>query len=85
MEACLESAEWGEVDRYADTLEALTQPEPLPWCDFFIARARALAAHGRGRRGEANMGDLLRLRTEAERVGLRIALPALDAAIAAPA
>ena len=83
MDACLDSGEWDEVDRYAAALEDFTRPEPLPWCDFFIARGRALSAHGRGRGDETTIGKLRRLRDEADRVGLRMALPAIDAALAA--
>jgi class 3 adenylate cyclase/tetratricopeptide (TPR) repeat protein len=82
MEACLESEEWDEMDRYAAALEEFTRQEPLPWCDFFITRGRILAAYGRGNRTDSMMQELRRLRNEAERVELRMALPALDAALA---
>ncbi|MCH9046686.1 MAG: tetratricopeptide repeat protein, partial [SAR324 cluster bacterium] len=52
MQACLNAGEWDEVERYAAALKEYTRPEPLPWSDFYIARGRALAAHGRGERGE---------------------------------
>ena len=81
MDACLESGDWDEVDRYADALEDFTRPEPLPWCDFFIARGRALSAHGRGQGNETTMAKLRRLRDEADRVGFRMALRAIDAAL----
>ena len=67
----------------ATALEDFTGPEPLPWCDFFIARGRTLASYGRGNRDVATMQELGRLRDEAERVGLRIFLPALGTALAA--
>ena len=82
MEVTLELGEWGEAERYALALEDYTRPEPLPWSDFFIARARALAAHGRGRRDREPFEALERLRCEAERVGLRVALPAIARALA---
>jgi class 3 adenylate cyclase/tetratricopeptide (TPR) repeat protein len=82
MDAYLESKQWDEVDRYAAALEEFTRPEPVPWCDFFIARGRTLAAYGRGNRDDSTIEELRRLRSEAERVGLRRALPALDAALA---
>jgi hypothetical protein len=64
-------------------LEAFTSIEPLPRTDFFIARGRALAAFGRGNRKDAAMQELRRLSDEAERIGLKIALPALDEALKA--
>jgi hypothetical protein len=78
MEACLQSGEWDEVNRYANALEDYTCAEPLPLTDFFIARGRALAKFGRGERGDETMDELGRLRAEGERVGLKVALPALE-------
>jgi len=82
IEATLSSRAWASVERYAAMLEDFTRLEPLPWSDFFIARGRALAAFGRGRRDAALAAELERLRSDADRVGLRIALPALEAALA---
>ena len=44
MDACLESENWGGVERYGQTLWDFTRQEPLPICDFYIARGRSLAA-----------------------------------------
>ncbi len=82
MEGSLRMAEWDEVDRYAQALEDYTRPEPLPRSNFFIARGRALAAHGRGNRDQASMTELQRLHDEAEGIGLKFVLPALEAALA---
>ena len=81
IEICLEIGDWGSAERYAAALEDYTRPEPLPWSDLIIARARALAAFGRGRRDAALIDQLGRLRAEAGRIGLAIALPALDDAL----
>ena len=83
IDACLAADDWDAVLRYAAGLEQFTAPEPLPWADFFIARGRALAAYGRGQRDETTMGEIRRLFDEAERIGLKIALPALEAALGA--
>ena len=82
IEACLNVGEWDRVERYASALEEYTRPEPLAWSDFFIARGRAIAAWGVGRRDEATAAELARLRDEAEDAGLKIALPALEAVLA---
>ena len=82
METSLRMAEWDEVDRYAQALEDYTRPEPLPRSDFFIARGRALAAHGRGNRDRAIMTELQHLHDEAESIGLKFVLPALETALA---
>ncbi len=81
MEVSLRMGDWGEVERYATALEDYTRPEPLPWCDFFIARGRALAAFGSGQRNPEILAELQRLRDEANRVGLKTALPAVDEAL----
>ena len=81
MESCLQTGEWDEVDRYAQGLEAYTSAEPLPLTDFYIARGRALAAFGRGNRDNAAIQELQRIRDEAERVGLKVAILALEEAL----
>jgi len=82
MEGSLRMAQWDEVDRYAQALEDYTRPEPMPRSEFFIARGRALAAHGRGNRDQASMAELQRLHDEAESIGLKFVLPALETALA---
>ena len=82
MEAYLETQEWEDVERYAAALEEFTGAEPVPWCDFFIARGRTLVAYGRGHREDRLIEELRRLRDQAEGVGLRRALPALSMALA---
>ena len=83
MKVSLARSDWDEAERYAGALEAYTSAEPLPYTDFMIARGRALAAFGRGKRDDATMRELKRLRDEAARVGLAPTLSALDAALAA--
>ena len=81
MEISLGMATWDEVDRYAQALQDYAGAEPLRRNDFFIARGRALANHGRGNRGQATIDELQRLHEEAERNGLKLALPALKTAL----
>ncbi len=81
IQIALDDGDWDAAERYGAALEDYTRPEPLPRTDFFIARGRALAAFGRGRRDSATVGEIARLRDEAARVGLRTALAALDAAL----
>ena len=83
MEVALAERDWKGLNRFAAALEEYGLPEPLPLADFFIARGRALAKHGLGQRDAAHMTELRRLRDEADRVGFRNALPALDEALAA--
>lgn len=82
IEAALNAGAWDAAERYAAALEEYTRPEPLPWADFLIAHGRALAAWGRGERGRAAARELERLHDEAERIGLRAALPVLQQALA---
>jgi class 3 adenylate cyclase/tetratricopeptide (TPR) repeat protein len=84
VEAALRADDWAAAVRYAAALEDYTRPEPLPWADFTIARARALAAWGRGERDAAAVERLRALYDQAQRVGLRSAAGALEAALGAP-
>ena len=81
MEAVLDAEDWNEAERYAQRLDELTRQEPLAYCDFFIARARALAACGRGDCDDATIRVLQELRSEATRVGLLAAVPLLNEAL----
>jgi tetratricopeptide (TPR) repeat protein len=78
VEAYLATEDWDGVERTAAELERYTRPEPLPYAAFYIVRARALAASGRGRPDPAALD---RLRDEARRLGLLVALPAIEAAL----
>jgi tetratricopeptide (TPR) repeat protein len=82
IETALNTGEWAAAERYAAALESYTRPEPLPWADFHVARGRALAAFGGGARDDDTIAGLRRLRDAAERAGLQLMLPALQAALA---
>ena len=82
MQLALEVGDHGEVERYAAALENFARFEPLPWSDFFIARARMLAAFGQGRRDAVLTAELERLRNEGERLGLETALLNIRSALA---
>jgi hypothetical protein len=82
IDACLDAGDWDGAERFAAALEDYTSAEKLAFSDFYIARARALAAHGRRATAAAvPASELERLRDTGERLGLRVALPQIDAAI----
>jgi tetratricopeptide (TPR) repeat protein len=82
IDVCLSAGDWDGAERSAAALEDFTGSEPLPFSDFYIARARALAARGGDRSEAAALAvELERLREEGERLGLRVALPAIEMAI----
>jgi class 3 adenylate cyclase/tetratricopeptide (TPR) repeat protein len=81
IDALLITEDWDGVEKYAGALEDYSRDEPLFPTDFFVARGRALAAFGRGRRDDATVGAIQRLHDEAERVGMASTLPALDEAL----
>ena len=83
MEVCLNTGDWESVERYAAALEDYTRPEPLPWSDFFIARGRALASYGQGRRDDTLIAQLHQLSGEAHHVGLKLAARGLQDALRA--
>ncbi len=82
IQASLESGAWSEAERYASALEDYIRREPLPWTDFLVAAARALAAAGRGRPDRA---ALQACRDQAIALKDAVFLPALEAALARPA
>ena len=81
IEVSLMMKQWDRVEHYADALERYTRAESLPWTDCFIAWGRHLAAYGSGKRDDATIQELHRLWDEAERVGLKAALPRLKDAL----
>jgi len=83
IDACLDAGDPAGALRHAAELQSRTQSEPLPWSDFFIARCRALAAHGADARAAAVKAELTRLRLEGQRMGLLIAVVAIEAALRA--
>jgi MalT-like TPR region len=80
IEACLAAKDWVGVERYAAALEHSMAEEPVPMTDFLVARARAIAAAGRGQK---DVTELKRLLAEANRVGWRLVVPSLETALAA--
>jgi tetratricopeptide (TPR) repeat protein len=83
IEVAREMGQREEMLRYADALERYTAQEPLPWTGFVIARARALARYLGNDRSAGLKSDLHVLRESADRIGLRMALPGIDDALAA--
>jgi tetratricopeptide (TPR) repeat protein len=81
MEVCIQMAAWDEAERYAQALEKYMRNEPMPHSDFLIARGRALTSHGRGNQDQATMHELQRLYDEANKLGLKVSMPALEAAL----
>ena len=83
IDHALANGAWDQAERYAARLEDYTRGHPLAWPDFMIARARALAAWGRGTRSRELVTELERLRECAVQHGLALAAPQLDEALAA--
>jgi len=79
IDASLAAREWDEALRHAAALERYAAAEPLPWADFHVARARALADAGRGRPDPAALRALFDRGAALQLAG---ALSAIDAAIA---
>jgi len=81
-ESALARGEWERAARYAAALEDYVRPEPTPYTDFHIARIRALAAAGEGRRDDAVHAALGQLRDRARQIGYVRAVTPLDRALA---
>ena len=82
IETSLRAGAWDEAERYVEAFAAYIGSESVPWAVFFISRGRTLAAHGRGANDQTTRDELERLHDEAESVGLKMALPALESALA---
>ncbi|MBI5260452.1 MAG: AAA family ATPase [Bradyrhizobium sp.] len=69
IDASLSSRDWDGAERFSAALEEYTQPERLPWADFFVRYGRAAGAHGRcpGQETACELGNLL---DEAERLSI---------------
>jgi tetratricopeptide (TPR) repeat protein len=81
MNACWQAAMWEKMERFAQALEDYTRDEPMPWSDFYIARGRALAAAGRGNRHGSIIQELTSLLGQANRMGYKASVPALEDAL----
>ena len=82
MKACVNTGQWDGVDRFGQALADYSSAEPLPLSDLQISRGPSLAALGRGYRDDATVEELKRIRDEAQRIRLQIAIPALAEALA---
>jgi class 3 adenylate cyclase/tetratricopeptide (TPR) repeat protein len=82
IEAYLGLGDWDNVERSAAALSQYTQSEPMPFANFCIARARALAACACvPSDATALAADLKDLRREGERLGLLVAMAEIERAI----
>lgn len=77
IDAWLEARDWARIEHHARALVEYTAAEPLPWADFHIRRARALAAAGRGQADPARLHQLI---DEGRHAGLHLSLAALEQA-----
>ena len=82
MEVGLRLGDWEATERYAAALENYTRDEPLPWSEFTIRRARALARHGQGGKGGELDEELRALQRQAEQAAMVVAKVAIDEALA---
>jgi len=78
IDASLAAGDGEAAHGYAGRLEETTRQETIPWCDLFIARGRALAAHLNGISDPAQLAELAE---QTRKTGLLIALPAIEQAL----
>jgi hypothetical protein len=79
MDACIAAGDWSGVRYYAAAMERSMANEPFPMSDFLVARARAIAAAGEGRKDEAKIQALV---DQARSAKWKMVIPALEAALA---
>ncbi len=78
IDALLRVRDWEGVLGQAAALEDFVRAERVPWAEFHVRRARALAAAGQG---NADAGELRACRQRAQALALPGAIPALDDAL----
>jgi hypothetical protein len=79
IETSLDQGEWGEALRYARALQDYTRVEAVPWADLVVRRARVLARHGAGERGQAVLDELSAVAQAARAIGYLLYTARLDA------
>ncbi len=72
IESSLKSDERDLVMKYADWLKTITEPEPLPWADYFIGRAKAIVRHRSVPNDPLNREEIIRLEKLADDVGFSL-------------
>jgi class 3 adenylate cyclase/tetratricopeptide (TPR) repeat protein len=81
IDVSLELSDFDAAERYASALESFASAEPMPWTEFFVRRARMLAATGRDRHEADIPAGLRDLLEQGETFGYATALPAIREAL----
>jgi tetratricopeptide (TPR) repeat protein len=81
IEAALRGAEWDRADSYADQVEQTFAAEPLPRVDTCVARARVLAALGRGVRTSDMRSALERIQADIGRMDMNLYAASVERAL----
>ena len=81
MACCLDLGDWDGVDHHADAFTAYLGPEPTRWTDYFIQRARGIAAVRRGRGDATVERDLRACLVFAEAQNLTVSAEDIHAAL----
>ncbi len=79
IEVMLEEKNWDGAIGYGQQLATYTEAEPLPWADFFIDRANALAAWGRGDRSADAANEIRRVQAVGNEAGITMTYPEVGA------
>ena len=77
IEVMLEENNWDGAVDYGHQLAAYTEAEPLPWAQFFVDRANALAAWGRGDRSHDVTTEIKRIQDVGAAAGITMTYPDL--------
>ncbi len=81
IELYIERRDWGEVERYANTLESLLGPEPSPRSVHEIALARCLIAVHRNGKTRGLKTELTKLKAEQGQMGKVYCRAAIETAL----
>ncbi|MEP6740116.1 MAG: adenylate/guanylate cyclase domain-containing protein [Caldimonas sp.] len=82
IEVALDMRDWPMVELNCERIRSYTAAEPLPMCDFIIARGRALSRFGQGERSADLHAILVELAAIAKSAEMNVALAAITTALA---
>ncbi|MEH6633585.1 MAG: adenylate/guanylate cyclase domain-containing protein [Halopseudomonas aestusnigri] len=72
IESSINAQDFEPANRYISKLKEITQPEPIPWCDFFIERGELFISLSKGKSSQEQINTFIK---KIKNIGLLSALP----------
>jgi class 3 adenylate cyclase/tetratricopeptide (TPR) repeat protein len=81
MDALLAAENWEGAEAIADAAEEYISPQPIPWMNIIIRRARVMASMGRGQVDDQTISEARQVLDDAQEKGFIAIIPGLKAAL----